>query len=211
MTTTTRDRAKSRPRTIRWGDLLVAAIGLGIAAVLFAGVATMEVRGQSVPGPQFFPLIVAILLAAVSGFLLLRAAIPAKRVEEHDDIRPDISREMLIDVSHTSTQLIDLERDHQRESEADAAGSAAGDDSPGDLDWRALLIAAASMAGFIVLLPVLGWIISCTLLFAGVTLAFGSKRIWFNLAIGLFIGALVQLVFSGLLGLALPAGFIGGI
>ncbi|MFS0866406.1 tripartite tricarboxylate transporter TctB family protein [Microbacterium sp. 179-B 1A2 NHS] len=207
MTTTPVPPTPSRRRTIRWGDILIGGIGLAIAAVLFAGSATMEVRGQAVPGPQFFPVVVGILLAVTSGFLLIRAAIPAKRVEESAELAPDVSRELLRDVSRADTQLIQLKQAHRKK----AAAPPREDAEPSDLDWKALGITAASVAGYILLLPVLGWIIGCTLLFAAIAFAFGSKRIGFNLAIGLLIGSIVQLVFSGLLGLALPAGFLGGI
>ena len=219
MTTTTEGRTLSRRRTIRWGDVLVGGIGLAIAAVLFAGSASMEVRGQAVPGPQFFPIVVALLLTATGGFLLVRALIPAKRVEENAELGPDVSRDLLRDVSRADTQLIQLKREHRARAKASRAAAraasaraaAAEDAEAADIDWKALGITAASVAGFILVLPLLGWIISCTLLFAAVTFAFGSKRIVFNLAIGLLIASVIQLVFSGLLGLALPAGFIGGI
>lgn len=207
MTTTTQGRPQSRRRTVRWGDILIAGIGLSIAAVLFAGSATMEVRGQAVPGPQFFPIVVGLLLTVTSGFLLIRAAIPAKRVEESAELRPDVSRDLLRDVSRADTQLIQLKKTHRERA---AARPAKTDDEQSDVDWKALGITAAAVAGFILLLPLAGWILSCTLLFAAVTFAFGSKRVGFNLAIGLLIASVIQLVFSGLLGLALPAGFIGG-
>ncbi|MFD2757428.1 tripartite tricarboxylate transporter TctB family protein [Gulosibacter faecalis] len=211
--TPTRDRTTSRPRTIKWGDVLVAAIGLAIAAVLVFGALTMEVRGQAVPGPEFFPLLVAVLLTVMSGYLLVRALIPRKRVEEHAALRPDVSSDMLTDVGNANTQVIALEhREADAQLAASAPAPAADDDGPThEMNWRATLITAGSVLGFILVLPLLGWIISAALLFAAITLGFGSKRIWFNLAVGLLISAIVQLVFSGLLGLTLPAGFIGEI
>ncbi|RZI89112.1 MAG: hypothetical protein EOO67_12390, partial [Microbacterium sp.] len=97
-----------------------------------------------------------------------------------------------------------------RSSSFATAAVAKEEERAADVDWKALGITAGSVAGFILLLPLLGWIISCTLLFTAVTFAFGSTRVGFNLAIGLLIASVIQLVFSGLLGLALPAGFIGG-
>ncbi|WP_291278910.1 tripartite tricarboxylate transporter TctB family protein [Galactobacter sp.] len=204
-------RPRSRPRIVKWGDVLVAGIGLAIALVLFLGSASMEVRGQSVPGPQFFPVAVGILLTATCGYLLVRAIIPAKRIPEHDDLRPDISRDLLSDVSRSEDQLTDLENVHHQAAAQAAKAKAEDEDAEGDFDWKAVSIAVVSVAAFILLLKPLGWILACTLLFAAVCFAFGSKRIWFNLVIGLFIGSLVQLLFSGLLGLALPSGFVGGI
>lgn len=208
---TTRDRTVSRPRTIKWGDVLVGAIGLVIAAVLFFGAATMEVRGTAVPGPEFFPVIVAILLTVVSGFLFIRAIIPTKRVDESAALRPDVSSSMLTDVGNANTQVVALEHLEQQDAQEQTAAPAADEEAPGDTNWKALGITVASVLGFIVLLPLLGWIITAALLFGAVTFGFGSKRIWFNLAVGLLISSIVQLVFSGLLGLTLPAGFIGGI
>ncbi|UQN14919.1 tripartite tricarboxylate transporter TctB family protein [Gulosibacter sp. ACHW.36C] len=204
--TTTRDRTQSRPRTIRWGDVIISVIGLAIAAVLFYGAATMEVRGQAVPGPEFFPVLVGILLTAVSGYLLVRAIIPRKRTEEHTALRPDVSSEMLTDVGNANTQVIALEQEHEHEAPAD------DDDAPThDINWRATGVTIGAVLGFILLLPLLGWVITAALLFGAVTIGFGSKRIWFNLGVGLLISSIVQLVFSGLLGLTLPAGFLGGI
>ncbi|SJM67885.1 tripartite tricarboxylate transporter TctB family protein [Gulosibacter sp. 10] len=209
-TTTAPERTGSRPRTIKWGDVLIAAIGLAIATVLFVGAAAMEVRGQQVPGPQFFPVLIGGLLTVVSGYLLIRSIIPRKRVEEPTALRPDVSREMLTDVSHANTQVIDLEA-HQGRVEEEAEAAAEDDETPHSMNWKAAGINVGAVLGFILLLPPLGWILSSALLFAASTYGFGSKRIWFNLGIGLLIGSIVQLVFSGLLGLTLPAGFIGEI
>lgn len=210
--TTTRDRTQSRPRTIKWGDVIISAIGLVIAAVLFYGAATMEVRGQAVPGPEFFPVLVGILLTVVSGYLLVRAIIPRKRTEEHTALRPDVSSEMLTDVGNANTQVIALEQEHELEHEAPAAAAVEDDDAPThDINWRATGVTIGAVLGFILLLPLLGWVITAALLFGAVTIGFGAKRIWFNLGVGLLISSIVQLVFSGLLGLTLPAGFLGGI
>jgi putative tricarboxylic transport membrane protein len=88
----------------------------------------------------------------------------------------------------------------------DAAGSA----SSGS-DHKTVLITIAGFAGFIVILPFVGWLISAAALFWVIARAFGSKRPLMDIAIAVIISSVVQLAFGAGLGLSLPAGFLGGI
>lgn len=75
--------------------------------------------------------------------------------------------------------------------------------------WRSLAVTVGSVAVFIALLETAGWIVAAAILFAGVATGLGSRRYLLNIGVGLAISSVVQLVFVGLLGLALPAGIMG--
>lgn len=62
---------------------------------------------------------------------------------------------------------------------------------------------------FTLVLEPLGWLISATLLFVGMSLALGGRHLLRALVIGLGLASLIQVVFSGLLGMQLPAGILG--
>lgn len=79
-----------------------------------------------------------------------------------------------------------------------------------DTNWTAFVIVLGALVGFTLLLDVLGWLLSATLLFAAVAEALGNRHHVRNLAIGFILASVVQIVFSGVLDLALPAGFLAG-
>jgi putative tricarboxylic transport membrane protein len=81
---------------------------------------------------------------------------------------------------------------------------------PETFNARAVGIAVGAVAGFIVVLTWLGWILSATLLFAAVAVALGNRKYPTCLLVGLAVASTIQIVFSGLLGISLPAGFVGG-
>jgi putative tricarboxylic transport membrane protein len=77
------------------------------------------------------------------------------------------------------------------------------------LPHRRLLRLAAMVAllvAFAVLLPVLGYVVSSTLLFTGAALLLGAPRPVRTAAYGWTLAGVVFLVFDQLIGLALPAG-----
>lgn len=76
-------------------------------------------------------------------------------------------------------------------------------------NWQATAITIGSFVLFTAILEPIGWIISAALVFLGITIGLGNKRYIFNLMVGLAISSIMQLVFSGLLGLNLPAGVMG--
>lgn len=77
-------------------------------------------------------------------------------------------------------------------------------------NWPATAITVASFLGFALILETVGWIIAAALVFWGITIGMGNRRYVFNLLIGLALSSIMQLVFSGLLGLNLPPGVMGG-
>lgn len=66
-------------------ELVVAALVLAVAVFLTVGTVTMEVTGDAVPGPRFFPVIVCVVLYVMAGVLtvqvLRRPRIPEARTE----------------------------------------------------------------------------------------------------------------------------------
>lgn len=77
-------------------------------------------------------------------------------------------------------------------------------------NWPAVAITVGSFVGFALILETVGWIISAALVFWGITIGLGNRRYLFNLLIGLAMSSIMQLVFSGMLGLSLPPGVMGG-
>jgi len=77
-------------------------------------------------------------------------------------------------------------------------------------NWTNVGIVILSFVLFIVFLQPLGWLISAGFLFFGVAYGLGSKALFNNAVAGFIISAVIQLTFSGLLGINLPAGILGG-
>jgi putative tricarboxylic transport membrane protein len=176
----------------------------------------MDVRGESEPGPQFFPIIVICLLTLTGGWLTVGALLP-RRKESEIWHRPDISEDMLADLSGTNTEVIQLEASRRRfrrgrsGAPSVATGAVPTDDDVPAFDWRTFGLVLGAVVVFAVLLEPVGWILSATLLFWIVAYALGSKRPVFDIGVGLLLSSLVQLAFGAGLGLNLPSGFIGWI
>ena len=87
----------------------------------------------------------------------------------------------------------------------------ASSSKPASVDWRTLGITVAALAGFIAVLPVLGWILSAAALFWVISWAFGSRRPLLDIGVSVIVSSLVQLAFGAGLGLSLPAGILEGL
>ena len=198
------------------GDLAVGIPTLVAAGLLLLGTVTMDVRGESEPGPQFFPVIVIGLLVLTGGWLTIAALLP-RRSEPEVWHRPDISEDMLADLSGTNTEVIQLEASRRRfrRGRADAppvtTDAVAAEDQAPAFDWRTFGLVLGAVVVFAVMLEPVGWILSATLLFWIVAYALGSRRPVFDIGVGLLLSSLVQLAFGAGLGLNLPSGFIGWI
>lgn len=216
-----------RPRPGSWwhgrGDLSVGIPALLAAALLLLGTMTMEVRGESEPGPQFFPILVICLLTLTGGWITIGALRP-RRSEPETWHRPDISMDMLADISGTNTEVIQLgvNSRRSRRGRGRAAAPAAGSTATGSIsssteeaspafDWRTFGLVLGAVVVFAVILDPVGWILSAALLLWIVSYALGSKRPVFDIGVGLLFSSLVQLAFSAGLGLNLPSGLIGWI
>lgn len=207
-TTPVSDRPAPEPVGIRreswWtgrGELSVGVLALVAAALLILGTVTMNVRGdQQQPGPQFFPIIVICLLVFSGGWVTVQALLP-RRAKPRVWHRPDISEDMLADVSGTNTEVITLESRH----------AAASSDGQATFDWRTFGLVLGALVLFAVLLTPVGWICSAAILFWLIAYALGSRRPIFDIGVALVLSSAVQLAFSAGLGLALPSGFFGWI
>ncbi len=177
----------SRPAHLSRGALVVPAILAALGVFLTYGTLTMRVVGDGgLFGPTTMPWIVAILCYVVAALLAFDILRPRP---EFDAPAP----------APAATGDGDVE-------------GAAGGDAPADtgVNAPAVLTAVGGVAAFIVVLPYLGWILSATGLFVTVAAALGNRR-WPAMALGgLAVSSAVQVVFSMLLGISLPAGFVGG-
>ena len=88
--------------------------------------------------------------------------------------------------------------------------SAAGALAAPDADWRTAAPSALLFLGYIVLLEPLGYLPATTAFIALESRLLGSRRWRRDLLAALAVAASVYTLFSLLLGLRLPAGFLGG-
>ena len=77
-----------------------------------------------------------------------------------------------------------------------------------ELDGLAVALVAAALAAQFLLVEVLGWIPSATLLFMAVARAFGSRRMLLNAGIGLALAGATFVAFNYGLDLSLPPGSV---
>lgn len=188
--------------TGKLADLGMVALCLAIATILLVGTFTMHVRGQQVPGPTFFPLLVSGLLYVVGAvllFLVLRVREPER------SLTPNVSEDMLHDLAPSAPSV---------QGGATAAADVAPDadvEQSQPLDWKTVGLVVAGVLFLVLTLEPLGWILSATVLFWVVAYAFGSRRYLFDAGLALLVASAVQLLFSAGLGLALPSGFVGRI
>ena len=73
-------------------------------------------------------------------------------------------------------------------------------------DYAPVLWIAAALIVPVVAIRVAGWIPVCMVVFALGARAFGSRRLWADLVLGLVFGAVTFALFNYALGLNLPAG-----
>jgi putative tricarboxylic transport membrane protein len=77
-----------------------------------------------------------------------------------------------------------------------------------ELDWRAVGLVSAGLVLQMLLLESLGWVVAAALLFVAATLAFGSRRLVLDAAIGVVLAGLAFVIFNYGLGLSLPTGTV---
>jgi putative tricarboxylic transport membrane protein len=194
-------------RTPRWytgrSELIIVAGVFLLAALLTWGTITMEVPdGSAFPGPQFFPILVVIFLYGVAVALAIDVLRNPRRAHVADD-PTEISNEMLEDFGG-----VDATSEIRVVSPEDVAGA---DGPAAKIDWRTVGIVVAALAGFIVILPIVGWLLSAAALFWVISYAFGSTRPLMDVAISVIVSSVVQLAFGAGLGLSLPAGILEGL
>ncbi|WP_190394777.1 tripartite tricarboxylate transporter TctB family protein [Nocardiopsis deserti] len=172
------------PRTGRrdYGELVVAAVLFSLSAFCAYNTVTMDVIGDSSPGPQVFPAIVAMLLCLSGVGLTVRVVTRERRR------------------SASSAPAPAPAEPPEPEQAADTR-----------VDWRTLLLVVLSFVVFLAVLRPVGWILSAAALFWAVSFALGTRNHALNAAVALVFSCAVQIAFSTGLGLNLPAGVIGGL
>jgi putative tricarboxylic transport membrane protein len=78
-------------------------------------------------------------------------------------------------------------------------------------DFKTLLLVAASMATYPLLIERAGFIVATTVVFFGVSFAFGAKNVIKNLIISVIFSAIVYFSFTRGLNVNLPSGIMGGL
>ncbi len=78
-------------------------------------------------------------------------------------------------------------------------------------DFKTLLMVAASMTTYPLLIERAGFIVASTVAFFGVSFAFGAKNVVKNLIISIIFSAIVYFSFTRGLNVNLPSGILGGI
>lgn len=228
MSTSTTTPSPVRRALRRRKELIMVAILAIVGLTLLIGAQTMNVLGDSAPGPQFVPVIVGVLM------LVTAVAVGQDVIRHPEDeraepgTRHDVSRDLLQDLSDTDTAefkavgTVDLESDGPAGGKADAsAGSAAPADAAASVatdedapsaavasDLRTTGFVLATLIGFVLVLPWAGWVLCGAALFWCVARALGSRNTWMDIGVALLISSIIQLIFGGLLGLSLPV--LGG-
>lgn len=191
--------------------LAVPAMTLVTALFLLVGGMAIRVPESSgFLGPQFFPLTVGALLgvtacvAGVRAFLgVRRSSSPRTTGAPAAPASPETSG-MSASPESAGTTDADPVTDSATTDSAttDDAESAHG-------DWRTLGIMAATLTAHVLLLQPLGWLLSGTLLFWGISFALDRRSPLLDLFVAVALAAIVQICFSGLLDVSLPSGLLG--
>lgn len=186
-------------------EIIMPILVAGIATWLTVETVNMNVMGTSVPGPQFFPTIVCVVLFAVAILHAIQILRAPRLPDPTDDAEnADISSDLLGDLANAT------ERGRRR-----IAGQNPDAKLPEDwktyTDWKTVGMVVGGIALFILTLPFLGWILSAAGLFWIVCRALGSQRALFDISVSLVFASIIQLAFNAGLGLNLPSGFLEGL
>jgi putative tricarboxylic transport membrane protein len=84
-------------------------------------------------------------------------------------------------------------------------------DTGAGTDWVTVAKLAGSFGALVVLVEPLGWPIAATVLFGGAAWSLGARPWWRATLVGAVLALLIQVVFTQLLGLFLPAGPLSGV
>jgi putative tricarboxylic transport membrane protein len=211
--------------------LAVPAVTLATALFLLVGGMAIRVPESSgFLGPQFFPLTVGALLGVTACVAGVRAVLAVRRSPSAGttgtpaapdapessgasappestgtSATPGGSGSRAGAAAPTATDTATATAD----GAATATGAAADDAKSEHGDWRTLGIMAATLTAHVLLLQPLGWLLSGTLLFWGVSFALDRRSPLLDLCVAVALAAIVQICFSGLLDVSLPSGLLG--
>ena len=208
-------------------ELLMVGVLVALGALLLIGTVTMNVLGDSLPGPQFFPVIIGVLALALALALAVDVVRnpESPRDAEEEGFRGDFSADMLHDISGlpgpgedgaptavtAAVKVDDIQAaiDDADRTDAERAAAAAAAKNPAS-DLKTLGLALLAMVVFVTVLRFVGWVIAAAALFWVISRLLGSRRPILDIGIALLVSSVVQLIFGGLLGLSLPALLSGG-
>lgn len=174
------------------GILIVAGVLLVIAGLLTYGNLTMKGDNDAF-GPQTFPWIVVAICVLAATLIVIetfRHPRPVPSTPEQD-----------------AFSGVSVVHDPFDETVAPTL-KAEAPEVPAGINWVKLGTAVGALIGFTLILETVGWLISATLLFWAMSVALGGRRHVAGLIMGLGLASLIQVVFSGLLGMSLPAGLL---
>lgn len=187
-------KATVKKSRIRYGEFTIVAILVVISVILLLGRQTIEVVGDTTPGPLFLPTLLGIAGLVVAAALAVDIVVSGRRSTAETHIEDgSFSGDMLEDLGQVTEEAKDIAV--STEDKATAAP---------------FLI----IGGFVVVilaLPYLGWILGSAALFGIVNYALGSRNWWRDIAVALLVGSITYLLFVTGLGLNLPSGIWGNI
>lgn len=162
------------------GALVIPAVLLAVGVLLVSGIVTMDVAGDGgFFGPKMFPWLVAGLCFVVAAVMAFTIVRPAPP--------PDTA-----DPGDEADTILDTEPEQVETS-----------------NWQSVGIVVGGVVLFILLLEPVGWLISATLLFAIVAFGLGARNHLASLLGGVGMASVIQLAFSGFLGIHVPPGILG--
>lgn len=190
-----------------------------VAVVLIWGSLTIDVLSESKPGPQFTPMLLGVLTAV---FTVALAIDVVRRPEMEQDPGVvdnagiyEMSIDMLHDLAgmkHSEDSMLHEELLNRRSWKEKTEIETALNNRPiVSSDWKTLGAVLASVLGFIIALPFLGWVLAAAALFWLIAHFLGSSRPILDIWVSLIVASVIQLIFGALMGLNLPTGFVGGI
>lgn len=182
--------------------LAVPAVTLVTALLLLVGgMAIRAPESSGFLGPQFFPLTVGALLGVTACVAGVRAFLTVRR-SPSAGTAGTATAPTATGSGTGSGSVADSAATGSDANATDNSESAHG-------DWRTLGVMAATLTAHVLLLQPLGWLVSGTLLFWGVSFALDRRSPLLDLCVAVALAAIVQICFSGLLDVSLPSGLLG--
>lgn len=195
------------------GELVIVALLLAVGIWLLSGHATVNVIGETVPGPLFMPTLVGVASLGLAAALALDIFLNPRRAPfgSADPSPVTVSPDMLADFGGLDKDHLDEEVGPRAAAgETGSAGTAGGEEGE-RTDWKTVSLVFLAFVAAIALLNVAGWVIASSLLFFALAQILGESPWGRDLAVSFIIGSVTYLVFGVALGLSLPAGIVGGI